>query len=192
VLLIGGTAAVGKSTVARLLAARLGAGLESTDRLGRHPGRPWTIEERPVPDHVVEHYRRLSTEELAAEQLAHYERMWPGIHALIEQHARDATAFVLEGSGIWPDRCAGLTTPGVTAVWLTASSDLIAARVHAMSRYDELSADHRWLVNRFLARTVCYDEIMRDAVRRLGLPLVAVEPYQSPEDVATLVVACSS
>ena len=54
VVLIGGTSHVGKSTVARALATSLGFRHVSTDRLARHPGRPWTTT-RP---HVREHYAR--------------------------------------------------------------------------------------------------------------------------------------
>ena len=104
VVLIGGTSHVGKSTVALALADELGWRHVSTDRLARHPGRPWTTD-RP---HVHEHYATLTVAELTAAQLAHYERMWP----LVEELVRDALApgrggLVLEGSGVWPDRVAG-------------------------------------------------------------------------------------
>lgn len=98
VILVGGTSHVGKSTVARALATELGWRQVSTDRLARHPGRPWTTD-RPQ---VHEHYARLSIEQLTDQQLAHYQRMWP----LVEELVRDALApgrggRVLEGSGVW-------------------------------------------------------------------------------------------
>lgn len=77
VVLIGGTSNVGKSTVARAVAAELGFGCLSTDRLARHPGRPWRTPEWEVPAHVAEHYRSLSVDELITSVLGHYERLWP-------------------------------------------------------------------------------------------------------------------
>ena len=64
VLLIGGTSHVGKSTIAKRLAAQLGWNHLSTDQLARHPGRPWRNDELPVPSDVIAHYSRLTTTEL--------------------------------------------------------------------------------------------------------------------------------
>jgi 2-phosphoglycerate kinase len=112
VILIGGASGVGKSTTARSLAARLGWDCISTDRLARHPGRPWTADPRqdPVPDHVLGHYRALSVEELATRLLRHYEQLWPTVAALIIRLASNpgSTRLVLEGSGILPDGVATL------------------------------------------------------------------------------------
>jgi DNA polymerase III delta prime subunit len=124
VLLIGGTSSVGKSTVAQVLARRLGFEHISTDQLGRHPGRPWP----DPPAHVVQHNRSLSTTELVDALLAHYARMQPPIEELVTQ----STRLVLEGSGVWPPY---VTAP---AVWLTAADDLITTRIHRSSGYAAL------------------------------------------------------
>src|SRR4029450_4330101 len=89
-VLLGGPSHVGKSTLAGALATSLGFRHESTDRLARHPGRPWTATR---PD-VQEHYARLSVDELTARQLEHYERMWP----LVERQGRDALGARGEGA----------------------------------------------------------------------------------------------
>ncbi|WP_202872553.1 hypothetical protein [Kribbella soli] len=83
VVLVGGTSNVGKSTVAQVLAGRLGFDYLSTDKLGRHPGRPWATPNHEVPAHVVEHYRSFTGEQLVDALLAHYERMWPRIEELV-------------------------------------------------------------------------------------------------------------
>ena len=40
-MLIGGTSHVGKSTLGKALASKLGWDCVATDSLGKHPGRPW-------------------------------------------------------------------------------------------------------------------------------------------------------
>lgn len=175
VLLIGGTSHCGKSTVARALAAGRGWEHLSTDRLARHPGRPWPT----VPDHVAAHYRALSPDELAAAQLRHYEAMWPVIAATIAE----ADLLVLEGSGIWPDRVADLGSDSVAALWLTAEADTLRRRIHASSRYADRTSDEQLLVDKFVARTLLYDELMRDAVRRRGLPCIDVSARSVDEVV---------
>ena len=172
VVLIGGTSHVGKSTVARALADELGWRCVSTDRLARHPGRPWTTD-RP---HVHEHYDTLAVAELTAAQVAHYERMWP----LVEELVRDALApgragLVLEGSGVWPDRVAELTADRVAAVWLTADDRTLRARVHRTSRAEDRTPAERLAIEKFLGRTLGYQARLITEIDRLGLMRVAVD-----------------
>lgn len=186
-LLIGGTSNVGKSTVARVLADRLGYEYVSTDKLGRHPGRPWPTDGRDVPPHVVEHYRSLTRPELVDAQLAHYERMWPQIEELI----RTADGLVLEGSGVWPADVAGFLSPGVAAVWLSADERVVTARVHATSRYDDLPDERRYLIDQFLARSVDYQRRMLALVNELGLPHLDATTPRPPEHLATEILTAS-
>jgi hypothetical protein len=183
VVLIGGTSNVGKSTLAQALASRLGWSCVSTDSLGRHPGRPWTIADRPIPAHVAEHYLSLSIEDLTTEQLRHYARMWPVIRSLIETHTRDhdAGGLILEGSGVWPDRVTEISDPMVAAIWLTASTGTLRGRIHSASRYSELGDDGTVLVDKFVGRSNRYNEMMLSAVRRLALACVDVDDVSSPE-----------
>ncbi len=178
VLLIGGTSHVGKSTVAQVIAGRLGFEYVSTDKLARHPGRPWP---EPLP-HVVEHYRSQTASELVDALLAHYARMQPRIEELVAQ----STGVVLEGSGVWPPYVARLTAQ---AVWLTADEEVLTARIHSSSRYDALPADGRHLVDKFVARTVGYQTRMLDELNRLGLMHLDVTTPRSPDQLADELLA---
>ncbi|MFD6587517.1 AAA family ATPase [Streptomyces anulatus] len=170
VVLIGGTSNTGKSTVAGAVAERLGFEHRSTDGLARHPGRPWRTPDHEVPPHVAEHYGTLTTDELLASVLAHYERLWPRIEELITERARaGAPGLVLEGSALRPDRFARLTAPRTAAVWLTADDTVLRDRVRAAGRYEEATDAERHLMDRFLARTVRYQARMLDAVEAHGL-----------------------
>ncbi|WP_179888569.1 MULTISPECIES: AAA family ATPase [Streptomyces] len=173
VVLIGGTSNTGKSTVAGAVAERLGFEHRSTDGLARHPGRPWRTPEHEVPPHVAEHYGTLTTDELLASVLDHYERLWPRIEELITERARaGAPGLVLEGSALRPDRVARLTVPGTAAVWLTADDTVLRDRVRAAGRYEEATDAERRLMDRFLARTVRFQARMLDAVEAHGLDRV--------------------
>ena len=44
----------------------------------------------------------------------------------------------------------------------------LAARVHAVSGFDDLAADERFLVEKFLGRTTRYNDLVMDDVRRTG------------------------
>jgi 2-phosphoglycerate kinase len=189
VALIGGASHVGKSTTAQALAARLGWDCASTDKMGRHPGRPWSTATFSLPDHVVEHYRTLEPQQLIEAQLAHYRDVrWPVVLERIQAHAAEgAEPLVIEGSGLLPGRVAALGLAGVRAVWLTAAPELIAARIRRASGYEARDADARAIIDKFTRRSQLYDAQVIDEVRRLGLPLVEVTDAMSPDEV---VAAC--
>jgi 2-phosphoglycerate kinase len=166
VVLIGGTSHTGKSTVARSVAERLGSEYRSTDGLARHPGRPWRTPEWEVPPQVAEHYATLAVDELIHSVLAHYERLWPRIEELVTERAKgDGPGLVLEGSALWPDRVAGLGIPHTTKVWLTADEAVLRARVRESARDEE----RRHPVDKFLARSVRYQQLMVESVDAHGL-----------------------
>lgn len=191
VVLIGGTSHAGKSTVAQVVADRAGFEYVSTDRLARHPGRPWRTPQWEVPAHVAEHYRSLTVDELISSVLDHYERLWPRIQELITDRAAGRGAgpgLVLEGSALWPDRVARLTAPHTAAVWLTAQDAVVRTRMYEGSRYGEATAEERQLIEKFLARTVRYQSLMRGSLDRLGLDHIDAGADCSPEDVAGAVL----
>ncbi|MFI6014211.1 AAA family ATPase [Streptomyces sp. NPDC051243] len=174
VVLIGGTSHTGKSTVARAAAERLGFDCRSTDKLARHPGRPWRTPEWEPPPHVAEHYATLGVEELIKSVLDHYARLWPRIEELVAERAtEDGGGLVLEGSALWPSRVAGLTTvPSTRAVWLTADGAVLRERMRLSARYEELAGPERHLVDKFLARAERFQSLMRQAVAAHGLARV--------------------
>ena len=90
---------------------------------------------------------------------------------------------MLESSALWPDSVATSDLEGVSAFWLTVSNDLLETRIRSSSRFDYASPDEQALVNKFTARTVRYNEMMTQSVRRLGLTLIKVEPGESTDDL---------
>ncbi|MFF8988297.1 hypothetical protein ACF08E_33590 [Streptomyces globisporus] len=194
-VLIGGTSNVGKSTVAQVVAGKLGFECLSTDGLARHPGRPWRTPEWEVPPHVAEHYGSLSVDELITSVLGHYERLWPRIEELITAHAaedRGTTGLVLEGSALWPVRVARLQVPHTAAVWLTAHDSVVSGRVHAAGCYEAATAEEQVLMDKFLARTESYQALMIDAIDRLGLERIDAGGGQSATELADTVLAAAN
>jgi 2-phosphoglycerate kinase len=176
VVLIGGTSHAGKTSLSQALAGRLGYEALSTDQLARHPGRPWTRGETPVRPHVIEHYSTLAPAALIRSVMRHYESMWPTVRELILARGADpgAAGLVLEGSALLPANVAALDQGGVAAFWLTADEALLEARMRADSRYAELDAARRALVDAFVERSRRYQRLTIEAAVRLGLPVLEV------------------
>jgi len=185
VVLIGGTSNVGKSTVARDVATRLGFECLSTDSLARHPGRPWRTDGDELPRHVAEHYRDLTVDQLVSSVLGHFQRLWPDIEELVTGRAVGSRkGLVLEGSALWPDRVAELTVPRTGAVWLTADAAIIGRRICAAAGYDQATESERRLIEKFLGRTDRYQALMTAAIERLGLACISIGHDRSVESLA--------
>ena len=177
VILIGGSSHVGKSTLSRSLADKLGWHLISTDKMARHPGRPWRSARERLPDHVAEHYVTLSVGELITDVLHHYRvNVWPKVETLIRSATREASSdrVILQGSALWPELVATLSFDGLAALWLTASDDVFRTRIRGESLYHSRSAIERLMVDKFLDRTLAYNERMIDAINRHGFRRVDV------------------
>ncbi|MCX4684971.1 hypothetical protein OG401_11740 [Kitasatospora purpeofusca] len=187
VVLIGGTSNTGKSTLGRLLADRLGFAHRSTDTLARHPGRPWPVPGWEVPPHVAEHYRTLSVEELIASVREHYARLWPRIEQLVAEGG-DA-GLVLEGSALWPPEVARFGGAGVSAHWLRADEAVLRTRIRTAGRYPEASQDGRYLMDKFLARSVRYQELLLAELAALGPEPLDAGDGRCVEELADAVLA---
>ena len=179
-ILIGGRSNAGKSSVATHLAERLGWTSISTDKLGRHPGRPWGA----VPDHVVTHYTSLDDAAILDAVLVHQRSMWPRIEALVREHAADAgQGLVLEGSAIMPKEAASLGLPTVAAVWLTGEDAFVRQRIETESAYADASPAAQHLIDRFIERNQRLDAVLRAEAQQFDLPFLDVE-QQSVAEVA--------
>jgi 2-phosphoglycerate kinase len=191
VILIGGTSHAGKSTTARYLADLIGWDLQSTDKLARHPGRPWNTPDFTVPPHVAEHYRELSVDDLVTDVLRHYQQnVVPRVEELIDERTSGevTTGLIIEGSAIYPDFIASLISDQVFALWLTAPDELLIDRLHAESGFALRSGAEQFLIDKFLQRTLAFNRRMTDAIGRHGLVSVAISETDTPESVAQKVL----
>jgi 2-phosphoglycerate kinase len=164
IVLIGGTSHVGKSTLGRSLADDLGWNYLSTDQLARHPGRPWKVSDRQVPDDVAEHYTSLSTRGLVDSVLLHYRNnVWPIINAIVRSRMNNPFdhGLVVEGSAILPELVSEAAYARVSTIWLTAPASLIKERILHSSEYEIRTATERRLIDSFIQRTVAIDRFLK-------------------------------
>ncbi|KAF3884489.1 MULTISPECIES: 2-phosphoglycerate kinase [Nostocales] len=180
VILIGGSSHTGKSTLSQSLAAKLGWSYRSTDNLARHPGRPWVgANGKAISEYVAKHYRTLSIDALFLDVLSHYEKnVLPQVEAIVHSHASDLSTerLILEGSALWPGFVANLVGKnGVKAIWLTASDQLFQNRIKRESNFYNVGEDEKYLIQKFLNRTLFYNQRMREEVECFGFMCIDVE-----------------
>ncbi len=190
VLLIGGSSHVGKSTLAQSLAAKLDWNYLSTDNLARHPGRPWAnADQKPVREHVVEHYKTLSVNALFFDVLSHYEQnVLPQVEAIVHSHLSDllTECLIIEGSALWPGLVADLVSENnikIQAIWLTASDRFLQNRIYQESNFNQIAEDEKYLIQKFLNRTLFYNKRMKQEVKRLRFICIDVEFMSTADEL---------
>lgn len=96
--------------------------------------------------------------------------------------------LVLEGSALWPVRVAQLLVPRTAAVWLTTDDTVVRARVHAAGRYEAATDEEQRLIDKFLARTERYQNLMIDAIDSLGMDRIDAGGGRSAAELADTVL----
>jgi 2-phosphoglycerate kinase len=181
IILIGGTSHTGKSTLAEFLAAKFGLINISTDKLARHPGRPWKERPEEIPLHVQQHYFNLSEDELLVDVVKHYENIWPIVLSVIESHTNQ---LVMEGSALLPRLVHSINSKEITAVWLTASDQFLKDRIYKSSNYFNKSSKEKYLIDQFVARAIAFDHLILKEVKALNLLFLNVEQFENVADLA--------
>lgn len=174
-ILISGTSHTGKSTLASSIGARTGWHVQSTDKLGRHPGRPWPT----VPAHVAEYYASLSDEAIYQFLLNHHQNMWPTIERLLSDHRVNQTPLILEGSALRADYVKDLARDETAIVFLHSDHDFLKDRMQRESGFDRLDQQSRRLVEVFIERSLRDSDQNLAAARHHGLPCVDVRDLQA-------------
>lgn len=185
IILIGGTSHAGKSTLAQNLAAKLNWNYLSTDKLARHPGKPWIQPNKKIiPQHVVEHYQNLSIEALFLDVISHYEK---NVLPQVEDILRSEEYLIIEGSALYPELVKNLVYEnGFKAIWLTASEQLFRNRIYKQSNFDNVGENEKYLIEKFLQRTLLYNKRMMESVENLGFMSIDVESTSTLEELLYL------
>lgn len=174
-ILIGGTSHVGKSTLAERLAVRLRWEAMSTDKLGRHPGRPWVA----IPAPVAEFYERLTPETIHWFLKVHHENMWRQIRPMIDVERGAGRRFVLEGAALRPEYIAPLLSDEMAGVLLHADDEFLLARMRAEAGYGGREPAERLIIDAFIDRSLRENTALAAAARELGVRMVDVADEQA-------------
>jgi 2-phosphoglycerate kinase len=161
-LLLLGTSCLGKSTCARGIGNALGWPVISTDKLGRHPGRPWTS----VPDPVTEFYLRLTDDAIHWFLRVHHENMRPVIRETIKAAREAGSGFILEGAALRPEYLSDWEIGEALVICLHAERDALRERIERESAYSQQGDLIKITIDKFVERSVRENEaLVKGAVR---------------------------
>jgi 2-phosphoglycerate kinase len=189
-LFIGGVSHVGKSTIAQSILDCVGDSFGynyiSTDKLARHPGRPWQPQLTDIPKHVIEHYQFLTADELVENVLNHYHtNVWPRVDDIVTAHVTNISSgqIAIEGSALLPELVNNLNFENTASLWFTASNEFLKKRIYLSSQYEIKSPFERMLIDKFWKRNCLLNERIIADIDRLGLVSLNIEAASAVDEL---------
>jgi len=187
VIYIGGGPLVGKSTVARIIAWRLGYACISTDDIGASLAAVTDPKEHPAFHYMNgldyrEYYITTAIDQLVEDIDQQHGAVWPAVARLFEDHSTWGCPAVIEGWALRPEYVAGLSGD-ISGLFLLADDALVEARTRA----DDFSAgasDPEAMIQNYLDRSFHYNARLRGQVAGMGLKSIAVSAEMTPEKIA--------
>lgn len=178
-LLIFGTSVSGKTTLANNIAERIGWEVRCSDRMGRHPGRPWA----EVPGSVIEFYNCLSNDAIHWFLRVHHENIWPIIREHIEASLLKGRQ-IIEGAALRPELLAQLNLASASIIGLTLSPGALHSRILRESDYDNRDAPIQRAIDRFAVRCLRENAQVSASAQRHGFAMRDVSEPSAADELA--------
>ena len=184
VILIGGAPMSGKTTVAHMLATKLGYGCLSTDDLGEAIRAVTTKDAHPHLHPMDgydyrEYFVTRSPAALIADISMEHHAMWPAVQSVIRKHATWGEPIVIEGWSLWPERVTQLRLPSVHALWFVANEETLHERMVKAVEFYGGASDEEAMMRHYLARSFWYNARLKEAVKKFALTSIAL-PLRAP------------
>jgi hypothetical protein len=194
VVLIGGPPCVGKSAVARCIAARHEYGCIGTDDLAKAAGAVYgALTGKHLDPMAGMDWRAYFTETpvdvLLDHDAASRERIWSAIDRIVRTHATWGDPLVMEGYALWPERVMGAGFTDTGAVWLSGDDWLLDSRIRSNPGFYRGAEDEEALIHNFMGRSSRYNERMLGSAAACGAAVIRALPGQTVNQIADLCVA---
>ncbi len=188
VVLIGGPPGVGKTTLGRALAARLGFGSLPGDALyvaaktltdeSTHPA----LHEASKKGHL-RYFTDGPPEKLVADAIALEDAMWPVFQAVIASHRVTGHGVVIDWWLLSPDAASKVEDGTVASLWLTIDDADLEARERSNLGWMEGSSDPDRMLSNFMYRSFWRNRLVTSQAEERGLPVLRVGASESVSDL---------
>ena len=163
-----GTSHVGKSSCAQALSEKWGVDCVSTDKLGRHPGRPWN----DVPRGVVEYYTKMSAETIDWFLKVHHQNLQPVISQAVAELRASGKNGVIEGAALRPEWLDQWMQAQDCAICLVGDEDTLRARMRQSAGVQ--IGDVQQATEAFIERSLRENARLAEAACARGVPVLDV------------------
>ena len=166
VILIGGAPGVGKTTLGRALAFKLGTTSLSIDDLLTAAKVVTTRQSHPGL-HVmsvvssIEYFTTSSVDQLTADATIQHDATWAVVEKVIRNHATWGSPIVIDGWALRPNKVAQLELSNVASFWLVAAPSVLEKRESKNPDFFHNSSNPERMLENFLGRSLWYNDLLR-------------------------------
>lgn len=194
VFLIGGAPGVGKTTLGRALAAKLGAASVTIDDLMTVAQTVTTPETHPGLHvmrrvHHLEYFTNNSVAQLKADADVQHEASWPFVKSIILKHATWAPSpIIIDGWHLRPRRVAELDLPDVWSGWIVITPSILVEREKRNLQWLQGSSNPERMLENFLARSLWYNDLVKEQASELRMNILPQTGDVSVDDLCKMVL----
>lgn len=102
------------------------------------------------------------------------------VHTILKSNEINGKMMVVEGSALWPTT---VNEYNLNGLWLTASNDFLQNRIYSSSDYQNKTIDEQRFIDKFLERTLRYNELMMNKIEEFKLPYINVENFSNLDEL---------
>lgn len=195
VYLIGGAPGAGKTTLGCALAARIGGSSVTIDDLMTVAKTVTTPESHPDlylfrGMTYLDYFTNSSVEQLKRDAERQYDAVWPFVRNLIVKHFNwTTTSIVIDGCHLRPRRIAELDDDRIESNWIFISSAALEQRERRNTEFLQGSSDPEKMFRNFMARSLWYNDRIRQEAEELGMTVIH-QPGDTPvEDLCDAILS---
>jgi len=189
VILIGGPPCAGKTTLGRELAIRLGITSLTIDDLMIATRAITNPESHPdlhlmtAGDHV--NYFTSNIPEILIDHADRQHRAsWTAVEKVIRSHSADwGSQIVIDGWAMRPSWIADLKLGNVMSFWLKLDPSVLEERERRNTDFFGKSSDPDRMLENFLARSLWYNDLIRDEAAENGINILRQPGDRSVDDL---------
>jgi hypothetical protein len=134
----------------------------------------------------IEYFTTRSRDQLIADATVQHEATWPALEKVIREHAGWGPAIVIDGWFLRPRNVEELDLDGVISFWLVADPAVLEERERKNVEFFGQSTNPQQMLQNFLARSLWYNELMREQATALGLPVLHQDGHASVDALCAM------
>jgi 2-phosphoglycerate kinase len=187
IVLVGGAPAAGKTTLARALAARMGAPTQTFDsvvtaiRAVTSPGTHRAF--HAGRSSYVEYFTEGSPARLIRDALRLEQACWPAIEQICAPSRAGETGLVMDWWLLPPRDLATTDVPGLAGLWIEIDRNALEQRERANESFFAASDDPIRMFENFMARSLWANEHYASQARQFGFPVLEQPGDRPTEDL---------
>lgn len=128
-----------------------------------------------------EYYITSTGDDLIRDINNHHNALWPALLTLFRNHSTWGTAAIIEGWALRPELVAQLSG-NISGLFLLADEALLEQRIRS-SGFSRGASDPEKMIQRYLERTLWYNDLIRDQAAGLGLISIPITSAMQPAEI---------